>query len=102
MHRQQSDHMSTPAERRLWAEKIMDLLNCRYDKTQVGLFFWGKMPDAIPSGEELVDALLHDARVFITPGSIFGSNGNRYVRISLGSSVEKLQEAYRRISQKFV
>ena len=92
----------TYAERRLWAEKIMDLLNCRYDKTQVGLFLWGKMPDAIPSGEELVDALLHDARVFITPGSIFGSNGNRYVRISLGSSVEKLQEAYRRISQKFV
>lgn len=85
------------AERRLWAEKIMDVLGCAYDKRQVGLFVWGKLRETEPDSKAFVDHLLHDARVFITPGAIFGSNGERFVRISLGASVEKLQEAYRRI-----
>lgn len=87
------------AERRIWAEKIMELLNCRFDKKQVGLFVWGKMDDSIESSEKFVDELLHEARVFITPGFIFGSNGERYVRISLGSDVEKIKEAYSRIEK---
>ena len=85
------------AERRMWAEKIMELLHASYDKSQVGLFVWGKLPDASPGSEALVDELLQGARVFITPGSIFGSNGARFIRISLGSSVEKMQEACKRI-----
>lgn len=85
------------AERRVWAEKIMDLLDCNYDKRQVGLFVWGKLNDNVPGSEAIANDLLHNARVFITPGFIFGSNGERYIRISLGSSVEKLQEAYQRI-----
>ena len=85
------------AERRIWAEKIMELLNASYDRSQVGLFVWGKLPDASPGSEALVDELLQGARVFITPGSIFGSNGARFIRISLGSSVEKMQEACKRI-----
>ncbi|HBG58438.1 pyridoxal phosphate-dependent aminotransferase [Proteiniphilum sp. UBA1028] len=85
------------AERRIWAEKIMELLHAGYDKSQVGLFVWGKLPDDVSTSETLVDELLYGARVFITPGSIFGSNGERFIRISLGSSVEKLQEAYNRI-----
>jgi len=85
------------AERRVWAEKIMDLLDCSYDKRQVGLFVWGKLNDEAPHSESIVNDLLYNARVFITPGSIFGSNGERFIRISLGSSVEKLQEAYQRI-----
>lgn len=89
------------AERRIWAEKIMDLLHAAYDRRQVGLFVWGKLPDELPGSEALVDELLHGARVFITPGSIFGSNGARYVRISLGSSVEKMQEAYKRIEEHY-
>jgi aspartate/methionine/tyrosine aminotransferase len=87
----------TYAERRIWAEKIMELLHAGYDKSQVGLFVWGKLPDDVSTSETLVDELLYGARVFITPGSIFGSNGERFIRISLGSSVEKLQEAYNRI-----
>lgn len=85
------------AERRVWAEKIMDLLGCQYDKSQVGLFVWGKMDDSVESSEKLVDELLHEARVFITPGFIFGSNGERYVRISLGSDVDRIKEACNRI-----
>lgn len=85
------------AERRIWAEKIMDLLDCNYDKRQLGLFVWGKLNDRVLGSEAITNDLLHHARVFITPGFIFGSNGERFLRISLGSSVEKLQEAYQRI-----
>ncbi|MDD4759102.1 MAG: aminotransferase class I/II-fold pyridoxal phosphate-dependent enzyme [Lascolabacillus sp.] len=88
------------AERRVWAEKIMDLLNCRYDKSQVGLFVWGKLPDEISGSEEFINDILYKANVFITPGFIFGSNGERFIRISLGSSVDLIKEAYRRIENK--
>lgn len=84
-------------ERRVWAEKIMDQLQCRYDKGQVGLFVWGKLNDDAPDSKSFVDDILYNARVFITPGAIFGSNGDRFVRISLGSSAEKLEEAFKRI-----
>jgi len=87
------------AERRIWAEKIMELLHAAYDKSQVGLFVWGKLSDGAPGSELLVDELLYGARVFITPGSIFGSNGEKFIRISLGSAVEKLQQAYKRVGE---
>ena len=87
------------AERRIWAEKIMELLHAAYDKSQVGLFVWGKLSDGAPGSELLVDELLYGARVFITPGSIFGSNGEKFIRISLGSAVEKLQQAHMRVGE---
>ena len=86
------------AERRVWAEKIMDLLNCKNDKSQTGLFVWGKLPDGAKGSDEFINDILYNAKVFITPGFIFGSNGEGYVRISLGSSAEKLQEAHKRIT----
>ncbi|HOO94977.1 MAG TPA: aminotransferase class I/II-fold pyridoxal phosphate-dependent enzyme [Proteiniphilum sp.] len=86
-------------ERRDWAEKIMQLLGCSFDPRQVGLFVWGKLPAEVSGSEKLVNDLLEKARVFLTPGFIFGSNGERFIRISLGASVEKLQEAYRRIEE---
>lgn len=86
------------AERRIWAEKIMDLLHCSYDKRQVGLFVWGKLPEDAPDSKTFVDEVLYKARVFITPGAIFGNNGTRFIRISLGSSAEKLEEAYDRVN----
>ena len=92
-----ADMNRTYAERRIWAEKIMDLLECEYDSKQVGLFVWGKLNSNVESSEKIVDELLRGARVFITPGFIFGSNGDRYIRISLGSDVEKIKEAYNRI-----
>ncbi len=87
------------AERRIWAEKIMDELGCAYDTRQVGLFVWGKLPADAPDSKTFVDDILRNARVFVTPGAIFGSNGDRFIRISLGADVEKLEKAYERIRQ---
>lgn len=87
-------------ERRLVAEKIMKSLGCRFDEKQRGLFLWGRIPDSEKSGEALADKVLYENRVFITPGFIFGSNGDRYIRISLCAPVEKLYEALERIEKK--
>lgn len=89
----------TYAKRRLIAEEIMNTLGCHIDKTQSGLFLWGRIPDNEESSEALADRILYNASVFITPGFIFGSNGNRYVRISLCAKEEKMQEALQRIKQ---
>lgn len=85
------------AKRRAVAEQIMDLLGCTYSKEQVGMFVWGKIPDDLADVEVLTEKLLHQARVFITPGFIFGSNGARYIRISLCATQEKLTEALERV-----
>jgi aspartate/methionine/tyrosine aminotransferase len=87
------------AARRRYAEQIMEALGCTYDPNQVGMFLWGRIPDSIGNVEELTERVLHEARVFITPGFIFGSNGNRYIRISLCAKEEKLKEALRRIEK---
>ena len=87
------------AERRRIAEQIMNCLGCHFDPAQRGLFLWGRIPDNYSGSEELADRLLYDARVFVTPGFIFGSNGNRYIRISLCATKEKMQEALCRIKQ---
>ncbi|SEA51286.1 Aspartate/methionine/tyrosine aminotransferase [Prevotella sp. tc2-28] len=87
------------ARRRKYAEQIMDVLGCTYDKQQVGMFLWGKIPAHIKNVEDLTERVLHEARVFITPGFIFGSNGERYIRISLCAKEEKIKEALERIKQ---
>ena len=84
-------------KRRAVAEQIMDVLGCTYDKNQVGMFVWGKIPAQLNDVEELTEKILHEARVFITPGFIFGSNGARYIRISLCATEEKLKEALERV-----
>lgn len=83
--------------RREIAERIMQALGCTYDDCQVGMFLWGKIADKYANAEQLTERVLHEARVFITPGFIFGSNGERYVRISLCAQDDKMQEALRRI-----
>lgn len=85
------------AERRKLAEEIMAELGCTFDHAQRGMFLWGKIPDNVPSGEWLADELFYKAKVFITPGFIFGRNGERYVRISLCAKPEKLKESLDRI-----
>ncbi|MCM1020874.1 MAG: aminotransferase class I/II-fold pyridoxal phosphate-dependent enzyme [Muribaculum sp.] len=85
------------ASRRAVAEQIFDELGCRFDAAQKGLFLWGKVPSG--TGEELADKLLYEARVFVTPGFIFGENGKNYIRLSLCATEEKLNEALRRIKQ---
>ena len=94
-------NINTYARRRQWAEKIMDVLGCTYDKNQVGMFLWGKIPASVQNVEDLTERVLHEARVFITPGFIFGSNGERYIRISLCAKEEKIKEALRRIEENF-
>ena len=84
-------------KRRAVAEQIMDVLGCTYDKNQVGMFVWGKIPAQLNDVEELTEKILHEARVFITPGFIFGSNGARYIRISLCATEQKLKQALDRI-----
>ena len=92
-------NIETYGRRRQYAEQIMDVLGCTYDKQQVGMFLWGKIPDKYNQVEDLTEHILHDARVFITPGFIFGSNGERYIRISLCAKEEKLEAALRRIKE---
>ena len=92
-------NIDTYARRRRYAEQIMDVLDCQYDPQQVGMFLWGRIPDKYNQVEDLTEHILHDARVFITPGFIFGSNGERYIRISLCAKEEKLEAALRRIKE---
>ena len=94
-HRQAN--VVTYASRRRIAEEIMTALGCTFDPQQTGMFLWGRIPDAIEDVEDLTERVLHEARVFIAPGFIFGSNGNRYIRISLCAKDEKMQEALARI-----
>lgn len=83
--------------RRHLAGEIMKGLGCTFDEKQVGMFLWGKIPDSYANVEDLTEKVLHEARVFITPGFIFGSNGARYIRISLCCKDNKLAEALERI-----
>jgi aspartate/methionine/tyrosine aminotransferase len=83
--------------RRNIAEKIMTTLGCTFDRQQVGMFLWGRIPDRYEKVEDLTERVLHEAQVFITPGFIFGNNGKRYIRISLCAKDEKIQEALKRI-----
>lgn len=92
-------NIATYSRRRKYAEQIMDALGCSYDPEQVGMFLWGKIPDKYNNVEELTERVLHENRVFITPGFIFGSNGNRYIRISLCAKEEKIKEALERIKK---
>lgn len=89
----------TYASRRKIAEEIMTSLGCTFDTTQQGMFLWGRIPDSYDDVEQLTEKVLHEARVFITPGFIFGSNGKRYIRISLCAKDDKMKEALERIKQ---
>ena len=88
---------SVYSKRRRIVEEIMALLKCRYDKSQVCLFVWGCIPEEIKDCESWIEDLLMKTLVFITPGFIFGKNGERYIRISLCATEERLNEARKRI-----
>ncbi len=92
-------NIATYASRRKIAEEIMTSLGCTFDTAQQGMFLWGRIPDSYDDVEQLTEKVLHEARVFITPGFIFGSNGKRYIRISLCAKDDKMKEALERIKQ---
>ena len=96
-HRQAN--IDTYAARRQHAEQLMRVLGCTFDPAQVGMFLWGRIPESYENAEQLTERVLHEARVFITPGFIFGSNGERYIRISLCAKEEKIKEALRRVEE---
>lgn len=92
-------NITTYRRRRDIAEQIMTELGCTFDPNQVGMFLWGKIPAETEGSEALANKVLYEANVFITPGFIFGSCGERYIRISLCCKNEALQEALNRIKQ---
>jgi len=80
--------------------ELLDLLKCAYNKNQAALFVWAAIPENYKDGCELSDKVLNDSNVFITPGGIFGSAGDKYIRVSLCATEEKLAEAIKRIKNK--
>jgi LL-diaminopimelate aminotransferase len=85
-------------KRRAKVFELLDLLQCVYSKEQVGMFVWAKIPSKYKTGYELSDEVLYNSNVFITPGGIFGNAGDGFVRVSLCSTEEKLDEAIKRIN----
>jgi aspartate/methionine/tyrosine aminotransferase len=76
--------------------KLVEKLGCSYDEKSVGLFIWAKLPNEAFSSEEFIDTILIEKNIFITPGTIFGSNGEGYIRFSLCIEEEKIKEALAR------
>jgi LL-diaminopimelate aminotransferase len=85
------------AERREIVFELLRLTGCEFDSSQAGMFVWAKIAADYKDGFELSDKILHDANVFITPGGIFGSAGEKYIRVSLCSTAEKLNDSIFRI-----
>lgn len=87
-------------QRRAKVYELLGLLNCEYSKDQAGMFVWAKIPEGYKDGYVLSDEVLYKSNVFITPGGIFGSAGNNYIRVSLCAPIEKFEEAIRRINNE--
>jgi len=77
--------------------ELLDLLNCNYSTNQVGLFVWARIPDTYKDCYAIADEVLYNSNVFITPGGIFGSAGEKYIRISICGSIQRFEEAIQRI-----
>jgi aspartate/methionine/tyrosine aminotransferase len=84
-------------ERRLKVFELLNILDCDFDETQAGMFVWASIPTVFKDGFELSDKILYDSNVFITPGGIFGSAGNSFIRVSLCSTADTIQKAIERI-----
>lgn len=87
------------SQRRKKVFELLDLLECEFNKNQVGMFIWAQIADKYKDGYELSDVVLKNSNVFITPGGIFGSAGNQYIRVSLCTPEEKIEEAISRIKK---
>lgn len=83
-------------KRRILTELLAEKLGCKVYKAGVGLFVWAKLPDGITSSEQFIDKILYEKHLFIAPGTIFGSNGEGYIRFALCVEEEKVQEAISR------
>ena len=88
--------------RRQKAYDLLDLLGCTYSKEQAGMFLWAKIPGNYDDSYKLSDEVLYNSRVFITPGGIFGSAGEKYLRVSLCSPAEKFETSIGRIKKNLI
>lgn len=79
--------------------KIADVLNCKYDKSSKGLFVWAKLPKEIKDSEKFIDNLLNEKKIFVAPGTIFGSEGQGYIRFSLCIDESIINEALKRLEE---
>ena len=85
-------------KRRILTEQLAEKLGCTVYGAGVGLFVWAKLPKGITSAEKFIDEILYEKSIFITPGTIFGSNGEGYIRFALCVKEEKIQEAIDRFA----
>ncbi|MFN4147641.1 MAG: pyridoxal phosphate-dependent aminotransferase [Runella sp.] len=93
-HKTQNDVYKSRLEA---AKAFLEKLNCTYDSNQEGMFLWAKLPDSVVSAEVLVDELLYQKHIFISPGLIFGIKGQRYIRLSLCMPAQRIWEAVGRL-----
>ncbi|QNF35795.1 aminotransferase class I/II-fold pyridoxal phosphate-dependent enzyme [Adhaeribacter swui] len=77
--------------------RLLDLLGCKYTTEATGMFVWARVPDEIKDVEAFLNTILYEAHVFLTPGKIFGSNGERYVRVSVCATEENINQAIQNI-----
>jgi LL-diaminopimelate aminotransferase len=85
-------------KRRVLTEQLAEKLGCEVYTAGVGLFVWAKLPEGVTSSEDFIDEILYEKHIFITPGTIFGSNGEGYIRFALCVKEEKIQEAINRFA----
>lgn len=83
-------------------KKLLDVLGCEYQDEQAGLFVWAKIPDEFPDGDVFSDTLLKETGIFVVPGKVFGSTGDKYIRISLCASESKIQTAISRVRKRWL
>jgi len=88
------------SRRRRYVEELMNELGCSFNSSQSGLFLWGRIPGRYRDAEEMTEELLHSRHLFVTPGSVFGENGRRYIRISLCADEEQLSMALGRVRER--
>ncbi|GGK69869.1 pyridoxal phosphate-dependent aminotransferase [Rufibacter glacialis] len=86
------------AQRRQKVYELLELLGCSFQKNAVGMFVWARVPQTVTDVEAFLDEILYEAGVFLTPGKIFGTQGERYLRVSLCLPENKIEEATNRIS----
>lgn len=91
---------ATYRARRTKVYELLELLDCTYSQEQVGMFIWAQIPDRFKDGYELADEVLYKADVFITPGGIFGKEGQRYIRISLCGDIKRFEKAIDRVKTR--
>lgn len=89
----------TYSKRREKVFELLHILQCGFNESQAGMFVWASVPSSFEDGYELSKKVLHESNVFITPGGIFGSAGNKYIRVSLCTTEKKIEEAIRRIKE---